>query len=95
MAPSDVGVEAPTCLLPAPRPLDVAMMAPATTGTTAATTTTTMMSLSATAADDAAVVTPSPYTALKLADCIGRISAALAELGETVEALKGKKERGE
>ena len=94
MAPSDVGVEAPTCLLPAPRPLDVAMMAPATTGTTAATTTT-MISLSATAADDAAVVTPSPYTALKLADCIGRISAALAELGATVEALKGKKERGE
>ena len=29
-------------------------------------------------------------TALKLADCIGRVSAALAELGATVEALKGE-----
>jgi len=28
--------------------------------------------------------------ALKLADCIGRVSAALAELGATVEALKGE-----
>lgn len=28
-------------------------------------------------------------TALKLAECIGRVSAALAELGATVEALKG------
>ena len=82
MAPA-VGVESST-LLPAPRPLDVAM---------------TTIALSATATTDgggAPAAAPPPgdaSTALKLADCIGRVSAALAELGETVEALKGKSER--
>ena len=94
MAPA-VGVESST-LLPAPRPLDVAM--PAMTAAAA-------VSLSATTAadgdgdDGVAPTPPAPpppggaSTALKLADCIGRVSAALAELGATVEALKGKEER--
>lgn len=88
MAPA-VGIESST-LLPAPRPLDVAMP------------TTTVVSLSATATTDggalALAAPPTPgdaSTALKLADCIGRVSAALAELGATVEALKGKEEKRE
>ena len=88
MAPS-VGIESST-LLPAPRPLDIAMP------------TTTIVSLSATATTDggalALAAPPAPgdaSTALKLADCIGKVSAALAELGATVEALKGKDEKRE
>ena len=85
MAPA-IGVES-TTLLPAPLPLDVAMPATATA---------TLVS-SATAAGDDGAHAPPPggaSTALKLADCIGRVSAALAELGATVEALKGKERRG-
>jgi hypothetical protein len=85
---SAVGVES-SSLLQAPRRLDVAMPAPTAT-----------IALNATAPVKEGVPTAaSPpgdaSTALKLADCIGRVSAALAELGATVEALKGKSERRE
>lgn len=85
---SAVGVES-SSLLQAPRRLDVAMPAPTATIALNATST----------VKEGAPTTASPpgdaSTALKLADCIGRVSAALAELGATVEALKGKSERRE
>jgi hypothetical protein len=88
MAPA-VGVESAT-LLPAPRPLDVAM--PASAAMDATTTAAAVTDLAA-AGDSADAPPGGASTALKLADCIGRVSAALAELGATVEALKGEYER--
>ena len=85
---SAVGVES-SSLLQAPRPLDVAMPAP--TATIALNATATVKEGAPTAASPPGDAS----TALKLADCIGRVSAALAELGATVEALKGKSERRE
>lgn len=91
MAPA-IGVVESSTLLPAPRPLDVAMPATATTLVSGATT-------AAGNGDGLAPAAPAgppggASTALKLADCIGRVSAALAELGATVEALKGEWRRG-
>ena len=85
---SAVGVES-SSLLQAPRPLDVAMPAP--TATIALNATATVKEGAPTAASPPGDAS----TALKLADCIVRVSAALAELGATVEALKGKRERRE
>lgn len=90
MAPA-VGVESAT-LLPAPRPLDVAMPASASAAGTVVSMDATAAATDLAVAGAAAAVDAPPggaSTALKLADCIGRVSAALAELGATVEALKG------
>lgn len=87
--------------LPEPRPLDrvdaAAAAARRTSGNGAAgvnggggiiavTATTAATAAASAAADD----NNNNANALKLADCIGKVSAALAELGATVEALKGE-----